>query len=87
MKPILLLVYLFIISVLPLHAQITISDSDMPGLGQKYLISQSYDFNTINPALTGKNYTWDFRNLTESVQQTDSIMTITSAPQMYQIIF
>lgn len=87
MKHIQLIVYLFIISVLPLHAQITITDSDMPALGKKYIISQSDDYNLVNPALTGPNYTWDFSNLTEAIQKTDSIMAITSAPQMYQFVF
>ena len=87
MKHTQLLVFLFIISTLPLHAQIIITDADMPLPGKKYIISQSNDFNLINPALTGKNFTWDFSNLKDSVQQSDTSMPITSAPQMYQYVF
>jgi hypothetical protein len=87
MKSIQLFVSLFIISVLPLHAQITITNSDMPSLGKKYFITHSYDFDSVKPALTGANYTWDFSKLTEATQEPDSIIAITSAPQLYQVVF
>jgi hypothetical protein len=59
----------------------------MPSLGTKYIISHSNDFDSIKPALTGVNYTWDFSKLTEATQQPDSIIAITSAPQLYQVVF
>jgi hypothetical protein len=64
-----------------LSAQITISSSDMPNAGDSILISVTNTIGSLDPALTGPSYTWDYSTLTPNLQRYevfDSPLTFTS---------
>jgi hypothetical protein len=61
-----LLLPIFLISSAICHGQINIGQADMPNAGDTLRVSNSSD--TLNPLLTGVNYTWDYSYLTPASQ-------------------
>jgi hypothetical protein len=70
-----------------LSAQITITSTDMPSLGDTVRLSTTFDQWSIDPTLTGSNYTWDFSYLVPQSQSFDTFKSVTSTPFAYQYFF
>jgi hypothetical protein len=69
MKRFLLFIAVLHLPAFVLHAQITIGQADMPSAGDSLRVSFSAD--TLNPAVTGANYTWNYSYLTPNAQYVD----------------
>ena len=63
-----------IFSFYSLHAQITITQSDMPNVGDTLRVSITNTIGAIDPELTGANYTWDFSALTPNSQDVEQFI-------------
>ncbi len=76
---------MFILNVQISDAQITITDADMPNIGDTLRYSVplpvsvvGYDF-----IQTGANHTWNYSNLMHASQDIDTFVSVTSAPIFY----
>lgn len=79
MKKILLALSIFPLPFSLCHSQITITNSDMPSAGDTLRISYTND--TIDPAITGPNHTWNYGFLqatSQWVEKFDSPSTFTT---------
>lgn len=68
-------------------AQITITNADMPSVNDTFRLSTTIDTWSIDPTLTGANYTWDFSFLTPNAQDVDTAVSVGSTPFLYQVYF
>ena len=78
MKKLFTSVILFFGIILQAYSQDTIRSQDMPGVGNKYIISSALPFNGIDPAATGQNFNWDFSSLRRTTQRIDTIFNPTA---------
>jgi hypothetical protein len=76
----------FLIS-LNAFSQITITNADMPVANDTVRLSTTFDQWSIDPTLTGANYTWDYSFLTETTQELDTFFAVTTTPFAYQFFF
>lgn len=67
-------------------AQITITQADLPEVGDTYVTSTALDPG-IDYATTGANQTWDYSYLTELTQNIDTIFPVDFTPNAYQFFF
>ena len=81
-----LLILTFLATVMVGQSQITISQNDMPKVGDTIRLSNSL-LTSFDGSLTGFNYTWDFSDLVSFTQQVDTYVSVTSTPWTYQIFF
>ncbi len=70
-----------------LNAQITITNADMLSVNDTFRLSTTIDMWSIDPTLTGANYTWDFSFLTPNAQDLDTAVSVGSTPFLYQVYF
>ena len=70
-----------------LNAQITITNADMLSVNDTFRLSTTIDTWSIDPTLTGANYTWDFSFLTPNAQDVDTAVSVASTPFLYQVYF
>lgn len=73
--------------MLPAYAQITISSSDMPAVGDTLRKSNSLDITGIDFTVTGAGYDWDFSELQPVFQTVDTFVSVSSVPFLYQLVF
>ena len=66
MKKLGILLLMIVVNINLGNAQIVITQSDMPSVGDTLRVSTSND--TLNPAMTGANYTWDYSYLKPTQQ-------------------
>ncbi len=80
---------LTILLLLPscLQAQITIQSSDLPQNGDSFFYSNVADLTSVDPTMTGTNYTWDYSSLIYSFQDTLEMVDVTATPLAYQLYF
>jgi Secretion system C-terminal sorting domain len=69
------------------NAQITITNADMLSVNDTFRLSTTIDTWSIDPTLTGANYTWDFSFLTPNAQDVDTAVSVGSTPFLYQVYF
>ena len=69
------------------HAQISITNADMPMVDDTFRLSTAFDAQGLDPALTGANYSWDFSTLVPSAQRIDTFFSVASTPFAYQLFF
>lgn len=80
--------FLLLMGIMPLmHAQITITQNDMPTIGDTLRVSTTALLPGIDPAQTGPGFTWDYSGLQPQDQRVERFVSITSVPFLYQIIF
>ncbi|NCA85960.1 MAG: T9SS type A sorting domain-containing protein [Clostridia bacterium] len=82
-----LLVLLAIGMMIPAYAQITISTSDMPAVGDTLRKSNSLDITGVDFEATGAGYNWDFSELQPVFQSVDTFVSVSSVPFLYQLVF
>ena len=85
MKKVLLFLSTFPLTIYICHAQITITQADMPNAGDTLRLSYSID--TLDPMLTGANYTWNYNTLTSYVQWVEKFDSPTAFTFPFNIIF
>lgn len=79
---------ILLMGLMPLiHAQITITQNDMPAIGDTLRVSTTVLLPGIDPAQTGPGFNWDYSNLQPQNQRVERFESITSTPFLYQIIF
>ena len=83
-KYLLSLPFFFLAPFLSLNAQITITQSDMPSVGDTLRVSITNTIGTLSPDSTGPNYIWDFSQLTPKSQDVEHF--IPSLPSPYFIL-
>ena len=70
-----------------LHAQITITQSDMPVVNDTIRVSITNTIGTMNPDSTGANYTWNYSSLVPKSQDVEQfISAITSGYPIFPFI-
>lgn len=80
--------FLLLMGIMPLmHAQITITQNDMPAIGDTLRVSTTVLLPGIDPAQTGPGFTWNYSDLQPQNQRVERFVSITSVPFLYQIIF
>ena len=67
----------------PIYGQITITDNDMPEIGDTIRTSLAIDLTGFNYEETGQDFTWDFSGLMPLFQQVDTFVSVTSTPILY----
>ncbi|MFH1120994.1 MAG: T9SS type A sorting domain-containing protein [Bacteroidota bacterium] len=72
---------------LGLSAQITITSTDMPDVGDTTRLSNANVLFGIDPSVTGPDFTWDFSTLEPQNQTVEGYVSPQSTPFLYQIIF
>jgi hypothetical protein len=83
-----LLFALFLAFLSPgLYPQITITNDDMPVVGDTVRLSNAVTVGGIDFSLTGENYDWDFASLGVLYQSVDTFVSVLSTPLAYQLIF
>ncbi len=82
-----LLVVLLVLVFNVLNAQITITNNDMPNANDTFRLSETFDIQGLDPALTGTNYIWNFSTLTPTSQRIDTFFSVSSTPFTYQWFF
>lgn len=70
-----------------LKAQITIDSSDFSHANETVVYSQVSPLTTVDPTLTGPNYTWDFSQFMSIGQQADTFVTPASFGNLYSLFF
>lgn len=84
MKATFLLMFL-VLSVF-LKAQITITQNDLPSVNDTLHFKIGV-LNNFDPNITGTNQIWDFSQLTLNNERADTIISVTSTPLVYNVIF
>lgn len=88
MKPIYLsLLTIFLAIPSKNSAQITITNSDLPQIGDIFIYDLSNDLLSEDFSLTGASYTWDYSTGTSSNVDTVSVVSVGSTPLAYQYYF
>lgn len=82
----LLLPLILLLTVSLSFGQITITRDDMPSIGDTIRVS-SGTTTSVDPALTGPGFTWDFSDLIPTSQRVVSFVNINTTPFFYQIVF
>ncbi len=77
---------MFIVLSFSLKAQITITQNDLPSVNDT-LHFKTGTISNFDPNITGANQTWDFSQLTFSNERADTIISVTSTPLVYNVIF
>lgn len=67
--------------------QITITQNDMPNVGDTMRFSTGLNISGYDFTTTGNNYTWDFSELTPVIQSVDTFVSVGSTPFWYQLVF
>lgn len=80
-------IFLLLFSSPVLIAQITVTSSDMPSVGDTIRKSNAFTASGIDYTLTGENYNWDFTSLFPIVQSVDTFVSVSSVPFLYQFVF
>jgi hypothetical protein len=86
MKKITLLLFLGFLSIIS-FAQITITNADMPSSGDTIRLSETFNIQSLDPVLTGTNYSWNFSSLVPNAQRIDTFFSVSSTPLAYQFFF
>jgi hypothetical protein len=73
--------------ILPSHAQITVTDSDMPQENYSYISDVVADFIGVDYMQTGINQTWDYSSLIGIALDTLYCAPVSSTPFAYQFFF
>lgn len=68
-------------------AQITVTNGDMPSSGDTIRLSETNDIQSLDPVLTGANYSWNFTTLNPVAQRVDTFFSVSSTPLAYQFFF
>ncbi|MBL4625008.1 MAG: hypothetical protein JKY42_07710, partial [Flavobacteriales bacterium] len=81
--------FLLVFQTLQSFSQITITDADMSSVNDVVIESvvPLNSLDTIDPSLTGVNYTWDFCHLSIDNQRVDTFISVSSTPLTYQFYF
>lgn len=77
---------LFLVLSVSLKAQITVTQNDLPSVNDT-LHFKTGTINNFDPNATGANQTWDFSQLTFNNERADTIISVTSTPLVYNVIF
>ncbi|GAB4453312.1 MAG: hypothetical protein Fur0028_08790 [Bacteroidales bacterium] len=78
-------IFSFCISI-QAFAQITITQYDLPTVNDT-IFYKTGNINNFDPNLTGANTTWDFSQLSLNNQRSDTIISVTSTPVVYNVVF
>jgi hypothetical protein len=78
---------LTLLPVLPVCAQITITDADMPSVGDTFRVSDGLITPAIDPIPTGASFLWDFSALQWITQDVDSFVSVSSTGPIYSVVF
>jgi hypothetical protein len=87
MKKLLFLIFFITGIFLMGFSQITITNADMPGVGDTFRLSNTVSTGSIDFTLTGENYNWDFVSLSVIYQSVDTFVSVLSTPLVYQLVF
>ncbi len=83
-----ILTSLFVVFALNIgFAQITITNSDMPAVGDTFRVSNGLIAPAIDPVPTGAQFTWDFSNLQMVTQDIDTFLSVASTGTIYSLVF
>lgn len=86
MKAIIITNLLVLIFIKLSYSQITITDSDMPGVGDIFVTSQTNNVNSYFDS-TGVNYYWNFSDLQPNNQRVDTFISSFSTNAAYAVVF
>ena len=67
--------------------QISITNTDLPSSGDTVVVSISSSIGSIDPALTGADYNWDYSTLVANDQVVERFVAISETPFAYQFAF
>lgn len=83
------LITLFTLSIATVYsfAQITITNADMPNVNDTFRLSTTANTQSLDPVLTGANYSWNFSTLVPDSQRVDTFFSVGSTPFAYQLYF
>jgi len=70
-----------------LSAQITITQADMPDIGDTIRLSNAIALIGIDPSLSGPGFTWDFSSLNPQNQVVEGYVNPNTTPFLYQLVF
>ncbi|MBL0342102.1 MAG: T9SS type A sorting domain-containing protein [Bacteroidetes bacterium] len=83
-----ILTFILVLSgILNGFSQLTITTSDMPSVDDTFRVSNGLITPTIDPALTGTQFTWDFSTLQMVTQDIDSFVNVASTGTFYSVVF
>lgn len=68
-------------------AQLTITNADMPSVGDTFRVSNGLITAAIDPVPTGSQFTWDFSMLQMVTQDVDTFVNVSSTGGIYSIVF
>jgi hypothetical protein len=79
----------FIASFLPvfISAQITITLTDMPNVGDSLFVTSTFVPMGLDYTESGADFTWDFSGLTGGAQDEEIFVAVSSTPLLYQAVF
>lgn len=80
------LIYLLFAGLLS-HAQITITNNDMPSPGDTIRTSIGLNTDAFDFTATGENFSWDFSALNPMSQRVDTFLTVTQTPVAFWPFF
>ncbi len=69
-----------------IQAQITVTSSDFPTVGDTLHFKVGNN-NAFNSNATDTNYTWDFSQVQTNSERADTIISVTSTPIVYNVVF
>ncbi|MBK9075146.1 MAG: T9SS type A sorting domain-containing protein [Flavobacteriales bacterium] len=81
------LVFLAALSTLPLAAQITVGQNEMPHAGDELYRTRALLNPFLDYASTGAAYTWDFSNLAAGDQDVKAYQTVGSTNLVYALVY
>ena len=59
----------------------------MPSSGDTIRLSETFNIQSLDPVLTGTNYSWNFTSLIPDAQRVDTFFSVSSTPLAYQFFF
>ncbi len=87
MRPTLLFILLFFGCAIG-NAQVTITDDDMPQIGESFLNVQAFEIDYEDPALTsGTDVYWDFSGLTAASDELITFIGVSDVPFAFQFVY
>ncbi len=87
MKKHLLSALIFLASIPAGHAQITLTDADLPHANDTFRLSIAQPATGIDLSLTGPNHVWDFSMLLPQSQRVDSFVDEASTNPVFSVVF
>ena len=87
MKKSIILSVIFISLIFSTYAQPSITQSDMPNIGDTLRIKVPITTNGDDYASSGTNHTWNFSNLVSASQRVDTFMSVASTSLVYMYYF